>query len=225
MNRYHWFRAEWPVSMRILAKRMKEKPFTEGAVDGFVIDRVRDDFIEARYIERFELEDVVTDPFGKELAFQRVEFRQSVIRASSGNIGLELHDAPRSTHALVSRLAEVNDFSLAISPISVDVIEWATLFQKFSRLEALVDSLQIGGLELEPGISAKVVLKGTKDVRSASKTLAGKRRHKLERIQLRFDGIYKGKVILASQGSATVHSDQPNAVADVLRDALNQLLK
>jgi hypothetical protein len=225
MNRYRWFRAEWPISMRLLAKRLKAKQFAEGAVDGFVIDRVRDDFLEARYNERFEFEEVVTDPFGKELTFRRVEFRQSTIRASSGTVGLELQDAPRSTHGLVSRLAEVNDFSLAISPISVDVIAWATDFQRISRSEALVDSLQIGELELEPGISAKVVLKGVKDVRNASKALTARRRHKLEKIQLRFDGPYKGKVILANQGAATVSSDRSDGVASILRDALAGLLK
>lgn len=225
MNRYRWFRAEWPISMRVLAKRLKAKQFGDGAVDGFVIDRVRDDFLEARYIERFEVEEVVTDPFGKELTFQRVEFRQSTIRASSGDVGLELQDAPRSTHGLVSRLAEANDFSLAIVPISVDVVAWAAAFQRILCADALVDSLQIGGLELEAGIYAKVVIKGSKDVRSASKVLTDRRRHKLEKIQLRVDGRYKEKVILTHQGGATVSSDRSDGVAGVLREALAGLLR
>lgn len=225
MNRYRWFRAEWPISMRVLAKRLKAKQFGDGVVDGFVIDRVRDDFLEARYVERFELEEVVRDPFGRELTFQRVEFRQTAVRATSGKVGLELQDAPRGTHGLVSRLAEVNDFSLAIVPISVDVLAWAAAFQRSLNVDAFVDSLQVGALELEAGIHAKVVIKGPKDVRRASRMLTDSRRHTLEKIQLRIDGRDKEKVILTHQGAAAVGSDRSDRVAIALREALAGLLK
>lgn len=225
MNRYRWFRAEWPISMRQLAKRLKAKQFADGSTDGFVVDRVRDDYVEARYIERFEVEEVVTDPFGKELTFQRVEFKQSAIRASGGTVGLELRDAPRSTHGLVSRLSEANDFSLAIIPISVDVVAWATSFQQLSRLEVIVDSLQIGDLELGSGVSAKIVVKGAKDVRNYSKVLTSGRRHKVEKVQVRFSGAYVGRAVLAHQGAVAIGASRSDAIAEILRESLGGLLK
>lgn len=208
MKRFRWFRAEWPSSIRALAKRIGMRTFNEESGHGFFVDRVRDDFLEARYVEKIEYTDVVVDPFGKELKFDRVEFRHTLFRASSSAPGLELIDPPRSVQALMNRLSEAVDFEVAITPVVVDVLRWATLFQESGGVSADIDSLQIGALEIEKGIVAKVLIKGDRDVRAACDALTHDRKFAIEKVQLRLANPYQRTiVVLSGTGAAAFGSD------------------
>jgi hypothetical protein len=221
MKKFRWFNVEWPTSIRTLAKRIKARSFDSGAGHGFVIDRVRDDYLEARYVERISYKDVVTDPFGKELIFERVEFRQTSFRASSFPPGLELIDAPRSTQALMNRLSEVLDFQVAIVPATVDVLLWSNFLLRDEGVSSEVESLQIGSLEVEPGVIAKVLIKGDGDVRAACSSLTGDRKYKIEKIKLRIKSPCRASVVLSAVGSAAFSSeDSVEQLIHPLRSAL-----
>ena len=76
MNRYQWFKVKWSVTMPQLAKKLTELfSFNENEINGFIIDRVRENFIEARYIEKVEYQDIVKDPFGKETYYNRISYK------------------------------------------------------------------------------------------------------------------------------------------------------
>lgn len=207
--------------MRALGKRLKARPFGADVSHGFVIDRVRDDLLEGRYIERIEYTDTVTDPFGVELVFDRVEFRQSSFRATPSGPGLELRDPPRSVQSLLNRLSEASDFEVAITAQAVDVLAWSAKFQNLAELISVVDSLQVNALELEPGIRAKIVIKGDSDVRSACATLTGPRKFSMEKIQLRFTKPSIGTILLGNTASASLGVDDPEErILQALRDSL-----
>lgn len=214
MKRFRWFQVEWPTSIRTLAKRIKMRTFEGESGHGFFIDRVRDDYLEARYVERVEYTDVVVDPFGKELTFDRVEFRQTLFRASSEAPGLELIDPPRNVQALMNRLSEAVDFEVAITPAVVDVLSWSAVLQNVGGVSSVVDSLQLGALEIESGIVAKVVIKGNRDVRAACASLTQDRKFAMEKIQLRLSSPYRGTVVLSSAGAATLSAE--DTIEDLL---------
>lgn len=206
-RRYRWLKAQWPITMKILGRRLKAREFHGAATHGFVVDRLRDDMLEARYVERVEYTETIIDPFGKELSFERVEFRQSHFRATAYGAGLEIRDPPRSVQPLMNRLSEATDFEVAISPYTVDVLAWAANFQSASGFSCQVDSLQISDLRLDEGIAAKVVIKGDRDVRQACAALAANRRYILERIQLRLDKPNSGTIVLSHSGAAALNVD------------------
>lgn len=225
MRRYRWLRANWPISIRSLAKRLRSKGFEDGLAEGFVIDRVRDDYLEARFIERVEYDDSVIDPFGRETLFHRVEYKQCEFRASiDGGPGLELVDAPRAVQAMISRLAEVNDFGLAISPISVDVIAWAKAVQDRLGVRGFVDSLQIGSLELAPGVDAKMLVRSSGDVLQASRQFVSEKKHIVEKAQLRIHASRREVLIFSRNGSVRIESENNDEIISVVREAMEKQL-
>lgn len=218
MTRYRWLKAEWPMTTRTLAKRLRDQAFDEGRTSGFILDRVRDESLEARFVERYEYAETVSDPFGKEVTFDRLEFRQTTFIATSGWPGLELVDAPRSTQSLVSSLLEACNFELAISTLDVNVLAWADSFQHALGTDAVIDSLQISALRVADGVKAKVLLKGDRDVRAACKELVQGRSHLVEKVQLRVVGSgTQNAVVLANSASAKVDG------ASVTGELLKQL--
>lgn len=222
MTRYRWLRAEWPMTVRILAKRVRQQEFSEGRACGFILDRVRDDSLEARFVERYEYTETVSDPYGKELTFDRLEFRQTAFRATPDWPGLELIDAPRSTQSLVSGLLEASNFELAVSPIDINVLAWADELQRALGAEAVIDALQVAALMVADGITAKVMLKGEKDVRAACKEITQGRKHVLEKLQLRITvGGTRTTVVLTNGASAKVDGvDIPVDLVEHLRASL-----
>lgn len=217
MKRFRWLRAQWPLPIRTLGKRLRATAFGPEVTHGFVIDRIRDDLLDGRYIERIEFTETVMDPFGKELRFERVEYRQSAFRATAFGSGLELRDPPRSVQPLMNQLSEAADFEVAITTQSVDVLAWAAHFQNIAQVSAVVESLQMNSLELEQGITAKVVVRGARDVRAACTSLTGGRKFTLEKVQLRLSKPVAGAIVLANTASVTLGADDPS---DELLEAL-----
>lgn len=123
-SRHRWFQADWPTPPRTLAKRLRQHSFADDTQCGFILDRVRDEYLEGRYIERYEFQETVADPFGKEVTVDRLEYRQAAFRVAPGWPGLELIDAPRSSQSLVNALLESTDFALPIQLLTLDVLRW-----------------------------------------------------------------------------------------------------
>lgn len=220
MSRHKWLYAKWPQSMRILATGLKARPFLDQSPDGFIVDRVRNDYIEARYIERIEYTDTAVDPFGNAIAYERLVYKQCAFRASSSWPGLELENTQRSVQGLLNRLLEVNKHTLTVSPLAVNVLLWATTFQEITNSSLVMDSIQIGSMELAPGVSARAIVKGDSDVRDISSAFTQGRRHNLEKVQLRFKGTQKGTIVLTNQGVAKIDFEQPSQVIGELRESL-----
>ncbi len=222
MSRHRWLKAEWPIVARTLGKQLRQRPFTEQSQSGFILDRVRDDFLEARHVERFEFDETVSDPFGKERTFARLEYRQTHFRTSAQWPGLELIDAPRSSQALVSELLEATNFALSVEPIGTDVMGWAEGIQELLKLKVEISSVQVGALQLDDGISAKVVVKGTNDVRASFRNLVADKRYTVEKVQFRVvRGTAIGTVLLANNASAKLDGqDLESEVLDAVRKAL-----
>jgi hypothetical protein len=206
--------------MRVLAKRLRVKSFDVEQVEGFVLDRVRDDFIDARFVEKIEYDDTVTDPFGVEAIFHRVEYRSCEFKATVTGPGLELVDAPRSVQTMISRLAEANDFSLAISPLSVDVLTWASEVQKRLNEVGIVDSLQLGAMELASNVQAKAIIKGSVDVLGATQTLVLDKKHVVEKVQIRFIRPGRLTLLLTNNGVARFDQEPSEDLLSIVRASL-----
>lgn len=220
MKRYRWLRAKWPISMRMLAKRLKSKAFEGEETEGFVLDRVRDDYVEARFVEKVEYDDTVTDPFGAESSFHRIEYRKCEFKATLDGPGLELVDAPRGVQTMVSRLAEATEFSLAISPLSVNVLVWARNVQRQLGAVGVVDSLQVGAVELASGVQAKAVIKGSSDVLAAANKLVEGKKHVIEKVQLRFAAPMRATVLLTSGAVARFDQEPSDELLFAVRSSL-----
>jgi hypothetical protein len=221
LKRIRWLSAQWPVPLRILASKMKANAFTEDSYDGFVVERVRDTSIEARYIEKITYQETVTDPFGNEESFDRVSYRQVDFNLFEDFPNIELWDAPRSFQAYVSKLLELSNFSLSISPLRVNLLDWAVAFQAESKKHVTIDSMQIAGLGLETGVSAKVLVTGDKDVRIALDHFVKGRRYVVEKLQLKakFDNKL-APILLTNHGGAKIPEDVLEYLLPLLRNSL-----
>lgn len=224
MNRYQWFKVKWSVTMPQLAKKLTELfSFNENEVNGFIIDRVRENFIEARYIEKVEYQDVVKDPFGKETYYNRVSYKEFDIRISDDiPIGLEFINAPRGLQGLTSKLLQASNFELKISPLKIDVLEWINSLNIILEKQAVIKSVQIGGLELKPGVSAKTLIKGQKNVLEASHLITDGKIFTIEKIQASYNEL--GTILITNSGCAKIDKDIYQGYIEAIRKSLAEII-
>ncbi|WP_439857804.1 hypothetical protein [Pseudomonas syringae] len=218
MNRVRWLNAQWPMSIRAVGKKLNEMPFTDENMDGFLIERVREDFVEGRYIEKYSYQEVISTPFGGEEVFDRIGYRTTEFTLFDSPPHIELRNYQRSLKALISRLLEACNFNLVVTPPTVDLIEWVSALQIAVDQKITVDSLQVSAVEIEEGVTGKILLKGVKDVREAASILLSGRRHVLEKVQVKFADINKtGTIQLSDNGTAKLPTVLSNDLLGHLR--------
>jgi hypothetical protein len=226
MRRIRWFKAEWPVTLRTLAAKMHSDAFKEDKNEGFLIDRVRENSVEGRFVEKYSYEESVISPFGNESVFERVVYTQLEFGLSNTFPHIELWDPPRSTQSYISKLLEFNNFEVAIEPLSIDLIQWATAFELSINQKITIDFIQISGFEIERGVTAKIVVSGDKDVRDALQRIAKTKTYQLDKIHLKL--FLDGALIpiqLANSGSVKLEAEHVDPFLSKLRSSLLQAQK
>ena len=190
-------------------------PFTDERMDGFAIERIRDEFIEGRYIEKYNYQEVISTPFGSEEVLDRIGYRTTEFTFFDSPPHIELRNYQRSLKELISRLLEACSFNLVVTPPTVNLIEWVSALQVAVDQEITVDSLQVSGVEIDEGVTGKILLKGVRDVREATDVLLAGRKHALEKVQVKFTDFNKTVAIqLSNKGTAKLPAVLPN---DLLR--------
>lgn len=221
MNRLKWYLAKFPMAARELAQRLAENAYSADSSDGFVLDTVRDSSVEARYFERFEIQERITDPLGREIVYERLSYRQASFRITDNGIGLEVINGHYVLRSMLSRLSVLSDFKLAIEPIIVDPIRWAKELSLIGDQRYEVDLVQLKLPEVAHNTSARVILKGNGARDAAEILLPGKARI-VERVRLTHKG--KAAVYLSSSGQAEFRSLFYGELKTHLRDSLGQAI-
>jgi hypothetical protein len=200
---------------------MKASAFTQDSYDGFLVERVRETSIAARYIEKLTYQETITDPFGNEEMFNYVTYRQVAFNLFTDFPNIELWDAPRGIQTYLSKLLELSDFSLSVNPLQVKLMDWVEALNTQIAKKLIIDSLQVSGLELEEGVNAKVLVQGDKDVREALNRLTKNKRYILEKLQIKvpFDGKIT-PIYLANNGTAKIPEEIADDILPLLRISL-----
>ncbi|QWT19516.1 hypothetical protein KPL74_17430 [Bacillus sp. NP157] len=224
MTRHRWMAASWPMDASKLAKGLRTNPFDPERASGFVVDRVRKTYVEARYVERLEFDITDIDPFGEEFTTHQIQYKQYAFVANTGESILEMVNEPRSSNVLISSLSEVCGFRLTVEQSRVDALQWLRLLERNSGEAWRVESLQLSGIRITPSISAKAVLSGTGNVVDSVSDLVGRKPHTIDKIKARRTSDRRGAVILARDAVASVQGfgNEEQIVVQILRDTLGQ---
>jgi hypothetical protein len=204
-----WFGAEWNVTLRALAARMRARAFTEETPDGFLLERSREDHIEGRYIEKMSYQETIPDPFGHELTFDRVTYREVNFTIYREFPQLELRNPPRSMQAFMSRLSELTDFSVATATLSVDVMRWAELLRVKLDTQMVMDTVQLSAVTISSEVTATIVLRSERDVRESIPAIAKGRTYTVDKVRLKWHE--QGRLVaIQLRDTASANLDEGN---------------
>jgi len=214
MTRHRWYRATWPFALETLAKRLRAAEFSYSSGEGYIVDRWRKDTLEARYVQKLEVEEELVDPFGERILNRRTAFYETRFAVTQGGL-LEVIDPGRGTQRFVSSLLEVTDFSLVIEPLRIDLDEWTRRLSDHLDAPHFVSLVQIAKVPLGPGISGKFVFEGPEDVRRVASEFMGRLKGEQQKLQVVVGGEQAAIITLSANASARVSRDNDTLAAAV----------
>jgi hypothetical protein len=221
MTRVRWLQTSWPFSIRTLAARLKRYTFHADAADGFLVERVRDSFLQGQHFEKVFTEEVIRDPFGNETTFSRLSYRQVEFQFSSDFPQIELRNFPRGLQAFLTRTSQAIDFAAAFVAVEVDVFRWADSIRRQFPKHFRIDLAQLADVFIEDDVTAKVVLTSPHDIGAAFARFADGRKHTVERIQINFDHDGTGiSIQLSADGTLRSSDELPVEMLEAIRETL-----
>lgn len=228
MTRIRWLEAEWELSLRQMAVALRAAQFSRDSLEGFVVDRVRRDSIEARYIQRIEATDVVIDPFGNESVFTSLSFNEQSFIISGARPCLELRGGARSLQALFSLLSQVTDFRFAVKSINVDVDRWLANFVLTASGNYSVDAFQVGNIAFPDGSIGRAIVRSRRgDARAAIMEMVSGKSYVIEKARIRPEHSKKGSILMSSSCSLMIQGfsvHEETILVESLRDALREVI-
>jgi hypothetical protein len=222
VNRIRWFRAHLPHSPRVMATKISSAPLELDGDMGFRVERTRNNALEAMYYERFNWTERNVDPFGREFAFERTEYKSVRFILSRDYPELELIDAPRGLTSFFSRLAEMTDFEAAIESLNVNVLDWAAAIQNSRAIEFRVAGITVSNLNVDEGVTGRLTVSSSeKDVKAALSRLLARRTYSVQKLQIVLRaGSKADSLVLAADGSVRSDKELDPDVLKEIRDAL-----
>ena len=197
--------------------------FTDDSGQGFVVDRVRDESLEARYFERVSFQESVSDPLGNTFVVERLAFREVDFTLTKTFPELELRMAPRGLRGFTSGLLKASGFSMELASQNVDLAKWVSAMERETASKISIRAAIAAGLELSGGATARIGIAGPTDVRLALIELTNNRHYLLESVQLEYSfGRSTQKIVLSSDSSVRYGDKRPQEVVDAVRVAFNK---
>ena len=225
MTRHKWLRAEWPITMRSLASKLKLNRYSEDSSAGFFVDRVRDHSVEARFIEKIIYRDTIIDPFENISEIERLEFSQCEFIASDITPSLELINPPRSTQRFASSLIEITDFLTSISQINIDVLKWSEIFSEISNTPIIIDTIHLGEIDIYKEVRASMIIRGRNDILNVINKLTNGAKYKMDKIQIRLVEKSRDTILLSRNASAKIEAPNFEESINYLRKSLTFIIE
>ena len=220
MNRVRWMRAKFPGSIRQIGKQLQKAGFTAESGEGFVVDRIRDEYVEARYFERIAFQQSVSDPFGNTFVVERLDFRAVDFTLTKDFPELELRMAPRGLRGFTSGLLKASGFSMEIEQHNVKLSKWISAIERELATKISIRAAITSGIELQKGAKARIAVTGPADVRAGLAELVPNYPFELETVEIDFPfGKSSHKVVLTADSSLRYSAKTPEEVTSAIRVA------
>ncbi|BEM43775.1 MULTISPECIES: hypothetical protein [Serratia] len=185
-----WFNANFQKSYDEIYKSIIENPFNEENGWGFSINQYDDDTLFAKYIERIELKEIITDPYGNETAFEYFKFIQFnfwLKKESTNSYLLVIESAPRSIKGFISNVMKATSSDFNVSNLTIKVEDFINFIRnKFTNVK--VQKAKLKGLTFSKHTSGDLEIESSVDVLEEIDLVFEKSNFKIEKAKLSISG-------------------------------------
>lgn len=221
-TRYRWFKIQpfTKSNLAKLAKAFQAKAYGREVTKGFKTDIVRQDRIEGVYTERREFDETISDPLGGTISVHRVAFDHLPFTITYADALIRVTNPGKLTRGFVEQIANALDYSVAITPIELDPLNW------LERLKGKRDILSVSNLRSLPfavsnSVAGVIRLSGQGEVLNELSKLLGSRKVQVSNITVHFTREQLDcRFELRATGIAVIHKGPAEDIAKILGGAL-----
>ena len=212
-----WFNANFQKSYDEIYSSIINNPFNEESGWGFSINQYDDDALFAKYIERIELKEIITDPYGNETAFEYFKFIQFnfwLRKESTNNYLLVIESAPRSIKGFISNMMKATSSDFNVSNLTIKVEDFIKLI-KDRFINVKVQKAKLKGLTFSKHTSGDLEIESSMDALEEINMVFEKSNFKIEKAKLLIGGNTGTETIEVNSNGSIIFTE--NAFKDIFK--------
>ena len=207
---------EWPQSLQKIAEALKEKQFSTKRDEGFLLDRVQQNRIEGRFIQRVQKLRTIRDPLGNEFTSELLEFRETRFICDDSQIALQIFNPAVGWKRIFFALNSALHDTLQFGVTKVNPLAWHAALSVESEFFKQPISLQAAPVEVDYGAMAAVRISGMRKVIDACDTFLAEFPYQALGVEYRFKNVTSIRVIISDDGSYQVSSSASKDLRELL---------
>lgn len=206
-----WFNAYFQKSYDEVYDSIIHTPFKDDSGWGFRINHYEHDILAARYIERIEMKETITDPFGNETLleyFKFIQFNFWLKREKGNNYLLSIESAPRTIKGFIANMRNTVSSEFSISNLNIVVEEFiSTMREHFSDVKVI--KAKIKGLTFSKHTFGDLEIESSFDALDEIKIFFNKKDFKIEKAKL-LTGIIPNEETIEINSNGTIIFSEDN---------------
>lgn len=209
-----WFNANFQKSYDEIYSSIIQNPFKDDRGWGFSINHYDSDALSAKYVERIEMKETITDPFGNETLiqyFKFIQFNFLLKKQSERNYLLSIESAPRSIKCFIANMRSVVSSDFNVSNLNIVVEDFInTVRQNFS--DAKVFKAKLKGLTFSKHTSGDLEIESSFDALDEIKVFFDKASFTIEKAKILIGETPHTEVIEVNSNGTIIFTE------DIFRD-------
>jgi hypothetical protein len=222
MHRIKWLKVEWNQKYNTVIDAILNDSYNDEKQYGFKAHKRRDRFLNATYIFKKEIEEIIENPFTNEsIVYQKIVYEQTTFTLEDNELGIEIHNPPRTIQSLLNNFASMSKFNITIKPIELDLSECITRL-KTNFTNIVVSEIECSNIKLEEHTTVKIIAKNkVSDTLQDIKSFLDKKIFTIEKIKCNFtiDSI-SGSFELTKNGSLKTNKSNLEVLLPIIKFAI-----
>ncbi|MFK5914824.1 MAG: hypothetical protein QM484_10645 [Woeseiaceae bacterium] len=224
IKRYQWYRLDLNgVSIKQFADKLKDCPYKDEKGDGFLLEQIRPGSLRAKYVNKKVYEEIVLAPDGSEIIYERLAYDTTEFMVSKAIPGIMFINPSRSISHVITKISKLTEYSVAISDIEISVNSWLNILNReFKGIN--VNSLICSDIEIDKNVTAKIQMKGDRDVRKYLKGYLGGKKSTLDKAIFILEGDTSRKIEIRRKATAVFDDGYERENLKVLNNSFIELM-
>ncbi|WP_168403963.1 hypothetical protein [Erwinia amylovora] len=134
-----WFSANIHITYKELREALVKYQFNENLGWGFQVDKYSPACFQARYSEKFHVNEIITDPFGSESTIEYIKYNNFnfwLLPDEKGNHVLIIENPPRTIKPFIENIVKCIGGDFTVSAKQIKIEQFANFFKhEFERVE------------------------------------------------------------------------------------------
>lgn len=221
MKKIKWMLLNVSLSIPEIIAKLKTQSYSEGNGKGFLFEKIRDDEIKGKYVERITFQDTIPNLYGEPSTFERTDYRivEFYIHQDSLPI-IEITNPPRTLKPFAISLVKTLGLGISLEEIDVEPMIWASNIA--SIIPMSIVQIEISQIMVSESAVAKMQISSSKDLRSFYENdFPEKRKSRVDRVIIStIPSSYSGKLKLTRSGLAVIETKLERELTAILYQSL-----
>ncbi|EKN5020703.1 hypothetical protein ACNSPB_26730 [Yersinia enterocolitica] len=225
MRKIKWIKIGSDFSMTQMAEKLLLDSFTEEKAKGFILNKVRNGFLQGRFIEKVIFEDRISSLFGEDTIIERVEYKITDFSFDEDSYPIAvITNPPRTLKPFANALVKNLGLGVSLEEVIVNPFIWISEISK--KYPIAVNQIDISQMQVSEYALAKMQISSTKDLLDYYEKELAKRQVRVDRVNLSISTPeFSGKFKVFRNGMVNIEVKNEKEFSFVLFNALKLALK